>query len=220
MLLGTDADNYPVRYRHRLANRDPSRRDGICKERTRPVYSIRAKQGQNTSSRGLSFRLQKAYGYSGEAVDMSQKLSRRGVLRLGGSIFALSVSGCAAFAEENREQSGDDVSIPIFVYNEDDTSHEIFVQVDGTTDEETFARTKTVPSETVAKAGEVGASEFYLTARVENVENGMDATGPAPDESDYSADGYVIVVHDESDGQSRVEIEPLNPGGDATARSE
>lgn len=151
---------------------------------------------------------------------MSQKQSRRGVPRLGASILALSASGCMAFAGESGEQSGDDVSIPLFVYNEDDASHEIFVQVDGTTEQGTFTRTQTVSPETTDKAGEVGASEFYLKAEVENVENGKTATGPTPDESDYSEDGYLIVIHDESDTQSRVAIKPLNPGGDSTTESE
>ena len=149
---------------------------------------------------------------------MSQKHSRRRILQLGGSAFALSLSGCVAFADENSEQSKDDISVPIFVYNEDDSSHEVLVQVDGTVDEETFTRSKTIASEAVTKVGEVGASEFYLKAQVENVENGMDATGPAPDESDYSKDGYLIVIHDESDRRSRVEIKPLNPVGNATTK--
>lgn len=163
--------------------------------------------------------MQKAYNYSDDAVDMTEKRSRRDVLQLGGSIFTLSLSGCTAFAKKNSEQSRDDVSIPIFVYNEGGTSHEIVVQVDGTVDEETFTRRKTVPPETIDKVGEVGADEFYLRAQVKHVENGMDATGPAPDESDYSEDGYLIVIHDESDRPSRVEIEPLNPVGDTTTKS-
>jgi hypothetical protein len=162
------------------------------------------------------FKIQKPYNYSNEVVAMNHR-SRRGLLQLGGAILTLSLSGCAAFAEEDHEQSRDDVSIPIFVYNEDDTSHEILVQVDGTTEEETFARKKTVSSETVEKVGEVGTDEFYLKAQVENLENGMDATGPALDESDYSADGYLIVVNDETDTQPRVEIKPV---GDATTTSE
>jgi hypothetical protein len=121
------------------------------------------------------------------------------------------------FENGNEPQSEESTSIPIFVYNLDKTSHEVFIQISGTSQEEASTNPIRVSPKTIDKATEVGTDDFYIKARVEELQNGMDATGPARGESDFSEDGYLIVIYEETQERSRVEIKPLNPGETGTA---
>ena len=113
----------------------------------------------------------------------------------------------------------------MFVDNRDDTDHEVRVWVDGT--EGAFRAQFPVAAGALVKVTDVEAAEFCLHARVLELDGGELAECPAPDESDYSPNGYVVVVYPEpaDDHGSRWLIRPVRsaessaePAGDAGER--
>ena len=149
---------------------------------------------------------------------MTAPRSRRSVLRCFGAASTLALAG---FAGCSAPGVGDEpVSVPVFVDNRDDAGHDVRVWIDGT--EEPFRAEFSVEAGALVRVTEVGASGFCLHARVLGFDGGELVECPAPDESDYSASGYVVVIRPESaDGRgSRWVIRPVRTPGPSAESSE